>query len=292
MGEQKMKKLSWFTMAALLVTVAIIFTACGSRPNASDSTKAAPTVSPAATPTATSAAAAKNLLETIKANGKIRVGTEGTYAPFTFHDKDGKLTGFDVEIAQEIAKRLGVQPEFIETKWDGMFAGLDAKRFDVVVNEVGIKEDRKLKYDFSDPYILSKAVLIVNEENQDIKKLADLKGKKAGQSLTSNLTEIAKSNGATIVQTDGFNQAIDLLLSKRIDATVNDGLSFLDFKKQRPDAKIKIVDEVKDATPSAVLINKNNKELVDAINKALSEMKTDGTYLKISQKYFGADVSK
>jgi cystine transport system substrate-binding protein len=271
-------------MSALLVIVAIIFTACGSKPNASDPIKA--------TPAATSASAAKNLLETIKANGKIRIGTEGTYAPFTFHDKDGKLTGFDVEIAQEISKRLGVQPEFIETKWDGMFAGLDAKRFDVVVNEVGIKEDRKLKYDFSEPYILSKAVLIVNEENQDIKKLADLKGKKAGQSLTSNLTEIAKSNGATIVQTDGFNQAIDLLLSKRIDATVNDGLSFLDFKKQRPDAKIKIVDEVKDATPSAVLINKNNKELVDAINKALSEMKTDGTYLKISQKYFGADVSK
>jgi cystine transport system substrate-binding protein len=274
------------------VVVAIIFTACGSKPTASDSTKATPTVSPAATATATSAPAAKNLLETIKANGKIRIGTEGTYAPFTFHDKDGKLTGFDVEIAQEISKRLGVQPEFIETKWDGMFAGLDAKRFDVVVNEVSIKEDRKVKYDFSDPYIISKAVLIVNEDNQDIKKLADLKGKKAGQSLTSNLTEIAKSNGATIVQTDGFNQAIDLLLSKRIDATVNDGLSFLDFKKQRPDAKIKIVDEVKEATPSAVLINKNNKELVDAINKALADMKTDGTYLKISQKYFGADVSK
>jgi cystine transport system substrate-binding protein len=284
-----MKKLSWFTMASLLVVVAIIFTACGSKPAenkaaAPDPTKAAATTTP---PTAV-----KNLLDTIKANGKIRIGTEGTYAPFTFHDKDGKLTGFDVEIAQEISKRLGVQPEFIETKWDGMFAGLDAKRFDVVVNEVGIKDDRKVKYDFSDPYIVSKAVLIVNEDNQDIKKLADLKGKKAGQSLTSNLTEIAKSNGATIVQTDGFNQAIDLLLSKRIDATVNDGLSFLDFKKQRPDAKIKIVDEMKDASPSAVLINKGNNELVDAINKALADMKTDGTYLKISQKYFGADVSK
>lgn len=275
-------------MAVFIMVVTLIFTACGKK---ADENKAAAPAPTKAAPAA-SEPASKSLLETIKANGKIRIGTEGTYAPFTFHDKDGKLTGFDVEIAQEISKRLGVQPEFLETKWDGMFAGLDAKRFDVVINEVGIKEDRKVKYDFSDPYIVSKAVLIVNEDNQDIKKLADLKGKKAGQSLTSNLTEIAKSNGATIVQTDGFNQAIDLLLSKRIDATVNDGLSFLDFKKQRPDAKIKIVDETKEATPSAVLINKGNKELVDAINKSLADMKTDGTYLKISQKYFGADVSK
>ncbi|RCW40610.1 amino acid ABC transporter substrate-binding protein [Paenibacillus prosopidis] len=273
-----MKK-SWITMAALIMVITLIFTACGSNTDMNNDQAA-------------EEPAAKNLLETIKANGKIRIGTEGTYAPFTYHDEEGTLTGFDVEIAQEISKRLGVEPEFIETKWDGMFAGLDANRFDVVVNQVSIKEDRKVKYDFSDPYIVSKAVLIVNEDNQDIKELADLKGKKAGQSLTSNLKDIAESNGATIVQIDGFNQAIDLLLSNRIDATINDGLSFLDFKKQRPDAKIKVVAETEEATPSAVLINKGNEELVKAINKALADMKADGTYLEISQKYFGADVSK
>lgn len=235
---------------------------------------------------------AKNLLEQIKESGKIKIGTEGTYPPFTFHDKDGKLTGFDVEIAEEVAKRLGVTPEFIESKWDGMFAGLDAKRFDVVANEVSIRDDRKEKYDFSDPYIVSKAVLIVHQDNTDIKQLADLKGKKSGQSLTSNLTDIAKANGAEIVQTDGFNQAIELLISKRIDATVNDGLSYLDFKKQKPDAPIKIVEETKDASQSGFLFNKNNPELVEAVNKALADMKQDGSYLKISEKWFGADVSK
>ncbi|OZB99053.1 amino acid ABC transporter substrate-binding protein [Paenibacillus sp. XY044] len=238
------------------------------------------------------AQAGKNLLETIKANGKLRIGTEGTYAPFTFHDDKGTLTGFDVDLGREIAKRLGVKPEFIETKWDGMIAGLDAKRFDVVMNEVSINAERKAKYDFSDPYIVSKAVLIVKDNNQDIKKLADLKGKKAGQSLTSNLNQIAKDNGATIVQIDGFNQAIDLLLSGRIDATVNDKLSYLDFKTRRPDAPIKVVDETDTGSTSAVLMNKNNNELRDAINKALADMKKDGTYLDISQKYFGTDVSK
>jgi L-cystine transport system substrate-binding protein len=269
----------------MLLVIALVFTACGSQNNStSDSSKTLPQ--------ATNETSAKNLLEQIKADGKIRIGTEGTYAPFTFHDDTGKLTGFDVEIAEEVAKRLGVKAEFIETKWDGMFAGLDAKRFDAVVNEVTIRPDRLEKYDFSDPYIVSKAVLIVHEDNQDIKKFTDLKGKKSGQSLTSNLAEIAKSNGAELVQVDGFNQAVDLLLSKRIDATINDSLSFLDFKKQKPDAKIKVVDEVTTKDQNGILFNKVNKELVDEVNKILKAMKDDGTYLKISQKWFNADVSK
>ena len=123
-----------------------------------------------------------------------------------------------MEIAEEVAKRLGVKAEFIETKWDGMFAGLDSKRFDTVFNEVTIKDDRKVKYDFSTPYIASRSVLIVSQDNNDIQKLADLKGKKSAQSLTSDLADLARANGAEIVQVDGFNQSIDLLTSKRVDA--------------------------------------------------------------------------
>ncbi|MNX41305.1 L-cystine-binding protein TcyA precursor [compost metagenome] len=240
----------------------------------------------------TSGKGAQTALEAVKASGKLRIGTEGTYAPFTFHDKAGKLTGFDVEIAEEISKRIGVQPEFVESGWDSLIAGLDAKRFDAVFNEVSITEERKAKYAFSDPYIVSKAVLIVRQDNTNIKKFADLKGKKAGQSLTSNLTKIAKENGAQIVAIEGFNQAIDLLTSNRIDATVNDGLSFLDLKKQKPDAPIKVVDTSSAASQSAGLFNKGANDLVTAANKALADMKSDGTYLKISQKYFGEDVSK
>jgi cystine transport system substrate-binding protein len=234
----------------------------------------------------------KNLLEKIKASKVIRIGTEGTYAPFAFHDASGKLTGFDVDIAKEVARRLGARAEFVETKWDGMFAGLDAKRFDAVVNEVTIRPDRILKYDFSAPYIVSKAVLIVNQNNTDIKKFADLKGKKAGQSLTSNLANLARENGAEIVQVDGFNQSLDLLSSKRIDATINDSLSFLDFKKQKPDAPIKVVDAQKTKDKSGILFNKGNKELVAAVDMAIRNMKADGTYLKISKKWFNDDVSK
>ncbi|NIK69955.1 cystine transport system substrate-binding protein [Paenibacillus sp. BK720] len=231
-------------------------------------------------------------LASIKSAGEITIGTEGTYAPFTFHDKSGKLTGFDVEIAEEIAKRIGVKAKFVETKWDGMLAGLDAKRFDMVANEVTIRDDRKAKYDFSEPYILSKAVLIVKETNTSIKSLADLKGKKSGQSLTSDLGDIAKANGAQLVAVDGFNQAIDLLTSGRIDATINDKLSYLDLKKARPDVPIKVVAETDNVSQSGMLFRKGNTELVNAVNHAIKEMMADGRYLEISKTYFGEDVSK
>lgn len=231
-------------------------------------------------------------LDVIKENGVIRIGTEGTYAPFTFYNDKNELTGFDVEIAREVAKRIGVEAEFIETKWDGMFAGLDSKRFDFVANQVTIKADRIEKYDFSTPYIKTRAVLVVHADNNTITSFEDLKGKKSGQSLTSNLAELATSYGAEIVQIDGFNQAIDLLLSERIDATINDRLSFLDFKVARPDAAIKVVAEEATSSEAAFLFNKGNEELVAAVNKALEDMKSDGTYLEISERWFGDDVSK
>ncbi|KHL93784.1 amino acid ABC transporter substrate-binding protein [Paenibacillus sp. IHB B 3415] len=284
-----MKKLSLTIM--LLLTMAVV-AACGNNNNNNSATGGNAAAEPTAAATDSAAPAEQNSLEAVKASGKLRIGTEGTYAPFTYHDADGKLTGFDVEIAEEVSKRLGVEAEFIETQWDGIFAGMDAKRFDTIFNEVSITDERKVKYDFSDPYIVSKAVLIVSEDNEDIKSFADLKGKKAGQSLTSNLGQIATDNGAEIVSTEGFNQAIDLLTSGRIDATVNDGLSFLDLKKQKPDIKIKQVDEIAEGSYSAAVFLKGNDELVQAVNEALTAMHDDGTYLKISEKYFGADVSK
>ncbi len=241
---------------------------------------------------AVAAAHAGENLDQIKSAGVFKIGTEGTYAPFTYHDASGVLVGFDVEIGKEIAKRLGVKAEFLEGKWDGLIAGIDAKRYDAVINQVGITEARKAKYDFSEPYIASKAVLIVSGKNADIKDFADLKGKKSAQSLTSNFGKIAEKNGAELVGTDGFDQSIQLVLNGRADATINDSLSFYDFKKHKPDADVKIVAEEEKADYSGVIVRKGDPELVAAINKALAEIKADGTYKKISETYFGADVSQ
>jgi L-cystine transport system substrate-binding protein len=238
------------------------------------------------------AAFAGSNLSDIKAASTLKIGTEGTYAPFTYHDTSGKLVGFDVEIGEAIAKKLGVKAEFVEGKWDGLIAGLDAKRYDAVINEVGITDARKKKYDFSEPYIASKAVLIVKKDDDAIKSFADLKGKKSAQSLTSNFGKIAEKNGAELVGTDGFDQSIQLVLTGRADATINDSLSFLDFKKHKPDAPVKIVDTEANADYSGVIIRKGEPELLAAINKALEDIKADGTYDAISGKYFGQNVSK
>jgi len=239
-----------------------------------------------------SGAAEAGSLQDIQSAKVLRIGTEGTYSPFTYHDASGALVGFDVEIGREVAKRLGVEPAFVEGKWDGLIAGLAADRYDAVINQVGITEERRARFDFSDPYIVSRAVLIVKSGNADIKSFADLDGKRAAQSLTSNYGRIAEGAGATLVGTDGFDQSIQLVLTGRADATVNDNLSFLDFRKQKPDAPVEVVATQEDAAASGIIVQKDNPELVAAINKALAEMRADGTYDEISQRYFGADVSR
>jgi L-cystine transport system substrate-binding protein len=237
-------------------------------------------------------ALAQSALDQIKSAGVLRIGTEGTYAPFTYHDSTGALVGFDVEIGREIAERLGVEAQFVEGPWDGLIAGIDANRYDVVINQVGITEERQAKYDFSEPYIASKAALVVRGDNEEIKSFEDLAGKRSAQTLTSNYAQLAQEYGAEVVGTEGFDQSIALVLQGRADATINDSLSFLDFKKQQPDANVKIVATEADADFSGVLLAKGKPELLAAINAALAEIKQDGTYAEISEKYFGADVSQ
>lgn len=237
-----------------------------------------------------SAGESGDLLAEILEKGELVIGTEGVYPPFTYHDDKGQLTGFDVEVATEVAKRLGVKPVFLETQWDAMFAGLDSKRFDMVANQVGIRKDRLEKYDFSDHYNVSVGVLVAHKDNNDIKKYDDIKGLKAAQTLTSNHRAIAEEYGAEIVGVEGFVQTIELINSKRADVTVNDKLSVLDFLKHKPDAPVKIVATYDDEIQIGLLFRQGNDTLVEAVNKALSDMIADGTHLEISEKWFGEDV--
>ncbi|MGG5798031.1 amino acid ABC transporter substrate-binding protein [Edwardsiella tarda] len=233
-----------------------------------------------------------NELAAIQAAGSIKFGTEGTYPPYTYHDASGKLVGFDVDIARAVAAKMGVKPEFVEGRWDGLIAGLSAKRYDAVINQVGITPERQAKFAFSDPYITSKAVLIVRDNNAQIKSFADLRDQKAAQSLTSNYAKLAQKYGAELVPTDGFNQSLELVISGRAVATLNDNLSYLDFRQHKPNAPLKVVAVAEQGADSAILVRKDQPQLVQALNQALSEIRADGTYHTISQRYFGSDVSQ
>lgn len=274
-----MKKFSYLLL--LIISAVLVLAACSGKENGNEGGNGNQNES---------GNADGDLLAKVKNSSELLVGTEGTYAPFTFHDESGKLTGFDVEIVEEIASRLGVKAKFMETQWDAMFPGLDSERFDMIANQVGIKPERQEKYDFSDPYISSSAVLVTQANNNDVKAFEDIKGLKSAQSLTSNYGEIAKSYGAELVGIDGFIQAIELLNSNRVDVTINDKLTVLDYQKQKPEANIKIVAEADDAAQSGLMFRKGSETLVEAVNKALNEMIEDGTYNEISEKWFGENV--
>jgi L-cystine transport system substrate-binding protein len=263
-----------------IVSLAVL-TACGAAGNGTNNAGGGSTGT---------AAQGGNLLEQIKKRGSIEIGTEGTYAPFSFHDSQNQLTGFDVELARAVAEQLGVKADFVETPWDGMLAGLNDKRFDMVANEVGVTQDRQKIYDFSTPYITSASVLIVRKDNTTIHSFKDLNGKKSAQTLTSNFGKMAQQNGATIVSVQGFNEALQLVESGRVDATINDKLSFLAFMKQHPDAPLKVVATNEDASQSAFAFRKGNPELVKAVNDALATIEKNGTYDKISKKWFNENV--
>ncbi|PSL39388.1 amino acid ABC transporter substrate-binding protein (PAAT family) [Labedella gwakjiensis] len=241
-----------------------------------------------------SAEADGRTLAEVQDAGVLVVGTEGTYRPFSFHeDGSGDLTGYDIEIITAVADELGVDVEFQETQWDGIFGGLDAGRFDVIANQVSINEERLADYDFSTPYTISPGVLVVAEDNTDITSLEDLSGKSSAQSLTSNWYEVATGYGANVEAVEGWAQAVELLRQGRVDATVNDELTFLDYEQtEGGDTGLKLVDETDDASENAFAFRKGSDDLVDAVDDALEELRSNGTLAEISEKYFGQDVSQ
>lgn len=232
-------------------------------------------------------------LSDVNSAGELKIGTEGTYKPFSFHaNGSGELTGYDVEIITAVAGKLGVKPTFQETQFDAIFAGLDAKRFDVVANQVSITDERKAKYDFSAPYTVSTGVIVTKSDNAAINSFDSLRGKTTAQSLTSNWYKLAQQSGANVQAVEGWAQAITLLKQGRVDATINDKLTYLDHQKTARDDSIKIAAETTDKSLSAFAFRKGSSSLIEAVDAALTELQADGTLQKISEKYFDADVTK
>ena len=222
----------------------------------------------------------------------LTIGTEATYPPFSYRDKKtNEITGYDVEVAKEVAKRLDMEPKFVATEWKNMFTSLDSKRFDLVANQVTITDERKEKYDFSTPYTVSGGQVIVNKDNTDIKGIEDLKGKVVGTTQGSNYAAEAEKAGAKTKFYKGAAQVLTDLDVNRVDAAMNDQL-FILTELKKTDYNVKAVGEPFNENEMAFAFRKDDKELVEDVNKALEEMKNDGTLKKLSEKYFGEDVSE
>ena len=240
------------------------------------------------------AALADDLLDTVIARGKLIIGTEGNWAPWTFHDeKTDELIGFDVEVARAIAEKLGVVAEFVECPWESIFMGIDSKMYDTTANGVEVTEDRAEKYDFSVPYALLRTVVIVKDDNDSIHSFEDLNGKRTANSAGSTYAQIAEEYGATTSIVSTLAQTIDLVLSGTVDATLNDELSFYDYMAQHPDAPLKIAVVSADASQVIIPVRKGaeNATFLAAVNEAIEALRQDGTLKAISEKYFGVDIT-
>ena len=236
---------------------------------------------------------AADQLAAIQANGKLVVALEGAWQPWSYHDESDTLVGYDVEVSRAIAEKLGVEPEYVESDWDSLFAGLDAGRFDIVCNGVEVTDERSKTYDFTTPYGYIHTALAVRKDNEDIKSFEDLKGKTTANSLASTYMELAESYGATVQGIDTLEETIQLLTAGRIDATLNADVSFYDYLNVHPDADFKLVAQTEDASHVAIPVRKgdDSASLLEAINTAIEELRADGTLKALGEKYFGQDIS-
>jgi len=236
---------------------------------------------------------AEDLLDTVKARGTLRIGLEGTFPPFNSKAPDGQLVGYDVDIAKAVAAKLGVKPEFITTEWSGIIAGLQAGKFDVIVNQVGVTDARKKVLDFSTPYTYSAAQLIQRKDDpRQFRSLEDLKGKKLGVGLGTNYMDMAKAVPGIDVKTyPGAPEYLADLTAGRLDAALNDRLMLAYLLKTSP-LPLRTGAIVGTGTPTAIPFRKGNPKFEKAIDDAMAQLEADGTFTKISDKWFGIDVTR
>ena len=272
-----MKRRTFISLMGVMAAAGVLgLTGC------SDKTAASSTAGPAPL----------NKLDSIQKSGKLVVALEGAWQPWSYHDSSDTLVGYDVEVSRAIAEKLGVEPEYVESDWDSLFAGLDAGRYDMVCNGVEVTEERAKTYAFTTPYGYIHTALAVRKDNEDIHSFEDLKGKTTANSLASTYMELAESYGATVQGIDTLEETIQLLTAGRIDATLNADVSFYDYLNVHPEADFKLVAQTAEASHVAIPVLKSeDTAYLDALNTAIEALRADGTLKTLSEKYFGQDIS-
>lgn len=235
----------------------------------------------------TAAAQARDLQEIIS-DGTLKMATEGAFAPFN-HFEGEKLTGFEVELAEAVAAKMGLKPEWKTLGFDGLLTGLQQDRWDLVIASHGINPERAKAVTFTQPHYCSGGVIV--SKGGKIKTVADLKGKRiATQTGTSYLSNVEKIEGVKQVKNyPKDDDARNAVLTRRADAQVTDRFLALEFNKKNPQVGLKLGDMVFEERIAAA-VQKGNTDLAEAWNTALAKALSDGTYKALSEKYFAEDV--
>lgn len=218
----------------------------------------------------------------------IRVGAETTFPPFEFTEND-KYVGFDLDLAEAITKQMGSKMEFKSMGFDALIPAVQSGQIDIIMSGMNATPERAKQVNFSDPYFVDDGfIIIVRKDNDSIKDWKDLEGKNVGAQVgTEQVKEAQAAKAAQVKQLDSNSQAFMELQAGTLDAVVIDQPVGLFYLKKGADKDLKVVGSVKDAVGMAAAMKKENKELLDAYNKALKELKANGTYDKLYVKWFG-----
>lgn len=225
-------------------------------------------------------------------NDKVwRIGTDATYAPFGFKEKNtGKLDGFDIDIITAIAKEEGAEVDIQNLNFDALLPALQSNTLDIAISDMTISEERAKSVDFSNPYYIAGSGLVVNTDNTNITSFKDLEGKRIGVSIGSTGAEIAgKIPNADVRQ---FNLIIDAFLelqNRGVDVVINDTPVNEFYVANKGRGIAKVVGEDYDAAPLGIAVKKGNTALLDKINSGLAKIKENGKYREIYKKWFGKE---
>jgi len=231
-----------------------------------------------------------------KKSDVFRVGIDDTYPPMEYRDEAGNYAGFDVELAQEIAKRMGKKLEFVPTAWTAIFTALSSNKYDCIISSLSITEERKKTIAYTRPYIANNQVIIVNKDNADISSEKDLGGRivavQMGTTSDDACVEFQKSTPfKEFKRYEGMVQALNDLKIGRVDAIVTD-LVIGKYFVANDTESYKLVTTTLPNEPIAIGFDIKNKEYCAEVDKVLEEMMNDGTLAKISEKWFGEDMTK
>ncbi|MBU8877533.1 transporter substrate-binding domain-containing protein [Bacillus sp. FJAT-29790] len=258
-----------FMLGVCMIVLVLITAACGGNKEGGDSAGGA-------------------TLKAIKSKGVIQIAMEGAYPPYNFINESNQLEGFDVDIAQEIAKRLDVKAELLPIPWDSMIPALTGKKFDIIVSDMAITEERKKKVDFSNPYFTTGNQLFVPQDSA-IKVPEDMKGKKIGVTISTTAAEMVTEHEADVKLYKNDFLAFEDLINGRLDGVSTDQGVGAKIILER-NYTLLAVDGLLNTEEAGITIRKEDTDLREEINKIIADMQNDGTYEEISKKWFGKDI--
>ena len=219
------------------------------------------------------------------------VASDATWPPIEMLDENKNVVGYSIDYLKAVAKEAGLNVEFRNTAWDGIFAALESRQADIIASSVTITDKRKKAMLFTDPYYESGLMTIVRKDNTVIHSLADLKGKRIGVQLgTTGAQEAEKIEGAKVTNFDTSDLACLELKNGNVDAVISDLPVLEYFLKKGGASYAKTVGTPKKGDFYGIAAPKGKKELIDGLNKALKELKDSGEYQKIHDKWFGAET--